>query len=88
MPVDIEQSELHQRIGLPVGSGIGERCFYLHHTLISGVHTHVPAEYADEFTAKREELLEAIAETDDGLMEKVLEGKTTIDEVMRVTQLD
>ena len=46
--------------------------------------TDIPAEMADEVAAAREALIEAVAETDDALMEKYFEGEEiTVDELKR-----
>lgn len=46
--------------------------------------TDIPAEMADEVAAAREALIEAVAETDDALMEKYFEGEEiTIEELKR-----
>ena len=46
-------------------------------------YVDIPAEYADQALEKREQMVEAIAETDDGLLEKYLSGEAVTNDELK-----
>jgi elongation factor G len=74
-------------LALPIGAGetLSGIVDVLHGKAhVAGQESEIPAELADEAAAMRERLVEAVAESDDTLLEKYLEdGELSEDEVVR-----